>query len=208
MQRAAMVSNRPPARPQDVARWQATLAAVSEALEAVTSVQRAWVYLESIFGGSEDIRRQLPAEAALFEGVDAQFTRAMRELRATGGVVAATTRKGLLPAFQARARARARSPRLAARIGGCQRHVPAIDFVLARTGGCQCSTHSLPNPYRPPSTVHARRRWRRALSASKSPSTPTSSQSAPPSRASTSSPPTTCWRFWGRRATRPTCSRT
>lgn len=147
MQRAAMVSNRPPARPQDVARWQATLAAVSEALEAVTSVQRAWVYLESIFGGSEDIRRQLPAEAALFEGVDAQFTRAMRELRATGGVVAATTRKGLLPAFQARARDRRAWRRALAAASGTFRRL--ISFSRAQAAASAPLTPS-PTPIAPP----------------------------------------------------------
>jgi len=89
-----------PHPPQEVNRWESTLSAVSEAVEAILQVQRAWMYLESIFGGSDDIRRQLPAESALFEGVNASFVRAMRELRGAGNVVAATTRKGLLAAFQ------------------------------------------------------------------------------------------------------------
>lgn len=86
--------------PQEVTRWEGTLAALSEAVEVILQVQRSWMYLESIFGGSEDIRKQLPSETTLFEGVDASFTRAMRELKAAGNVVAATTRKGLLAAFQ------------------------------------------------------------------------------------------------------------
>ena len=85
---------------QEVTRWESTLAAVSEAVEVILQVQRSWMYLENIFGASEDIRKQLPSETALFEGVDATFVRAMRELKAAGNVVAATTRKGLLAAFQ------------------------------------------------------------------------------------------------------------
>lgn len=71
-------------------------------MEAILQVQRAWLHLEPIFAGSEDIRRQLPAEAGLFEGVNASFVRAMRELHATGNVAQATTRKGLLASFEVR----------------------------------------------------------------------------------------------------------
>lgn len=85
---------------QDVTRWETTLAAVSEAVEIILQVQRSWMYLENIFRGSEDIRKQLPSESTLFEGVNAIFVKAMRDLHSVGNVVAATTRKGLLAAFQ------------------------------------------------------------------------------------------------------------
>ncbi|GKT26037.1 Dynein axonemal heavy chain 2, partial [Aduncisulcus paluster] len=42
-------------------------------LELVLTVQREWVYLESIFVGSEDIRRQLPKETSEFESVNGQW---------------------------------------------------------------------------------------------------------------------------------------
>lgn len=73
---------------------------MSEAVEAILQVQRAWLYLESIFTGSDDIRRQLPSEAALFDGVNASFSRGMRELRQAANVVVATTRPGVLASFQ------------------------------------------------------------------------------------------------------------
>lgn len=85
-----------------LARWERTLALASEAVEMVLQVQRAWMYLESIFVGSEDIRRQLPAESAMFEGVHAAFSAHMAELQRVGNVVAATTAPGVLAAFQVR----------------------------------------------------------------------------------------------------------
>ena len=86
---------------RDVARWQATLAAVGETLDAVTAAQRSWLHLEGVFSASDDIRRQLPAEAAAFDKVDAAFARAMRELKAAGSAVEATTARAPLAAFQA-----------------------------------------------------------------------------------------------------------
>ena len=37
------------------------------------AVQRTWLHLESIFIGSEDIRRQLPEDTERFEGIDQDF---------------------------------------------------------------------------------------------------------------------------------------
>ena len=46
-------------------------------------VQGSWAYLENIYGGSEDIRRQLPADTALFDGVHATFKQAMASIHAS-----------------------------------------------------------------------------------------------------------------------------
>jgi hypothetical protein len=46
-----------------VDRWERTLSLISETLDMMLQVQRAWMYLESIFGTSEDIRRMLPNES-------------------------------------------------------------------------------------------------------------------------------------------------
>lgn len=45
---------------QEITKWERTLALVSETIEMIQQVQRNWQYLESIFVGSEDIRKQLP----------------------------------------------------------------------------------------------------------------------------------------------------
>lgn len=69
-------------------------------LLGVLQVQRNWMYLENIFIGSEDIRKQLPQESLMFEGVHHTFTHYMQKLHTAGNVVQATTAQGLLAAFQ------------------------------------------------------------------------------------------------------------
>lgn len=58
------------------------------------------MYLENIFIGSEDIRKQLPQESLMFEGVHHAFMRSMAWLHSVGNVVQATTGQGVLAAFQ------------------------------------------------------------------------------------------------------------
>ena len=43
-----------------------------------------WMYLESIFVGSEDIRKQLPSESALFDDVNNNWKRTTKELEESG----------------------------------------------------------------------------------------------------------------------------
>jgi len=60
------------------------------------------MYLENIFIGSEDIRKQLPQESLLFEGVHATFGRTMSNMAAVGLVARACTAPGVLEACQVR----------------------------------------------------------------------------------------------------------
>ena len=53
--------------------WEKTLSTISEVMELLLQVQRAWMYLESIFMTSEDIKRQLPKEAVLFDQVNEAY---------------------------------------------------------------------------------------------------------------------------------------
>jgi dynein heavy chain len=62
-----------PSFAEDVDRWEGALNTVSEVVEMLLSLQRKWIYLESIFMASEDICRQLPQESALFMDVNAGF---------------------------------------------------------------------------------------------------------------------------------------
>lgn len=45
---------------KEITYWEKTLSHISETIEIILQVQRNWMYLENIFIGSEDIRKQLP----------------------------------------------------------------------------------------------------------------------------------------------------
>lgn len=60
--------------------WERTLNRVNETLDMWYTVQRKWMYLESIFVGAEDIRLQLPEEAKKFDAIDKAFKQARLEI--------------------------------------------------------------------------------------------------------------------------------
>lgn len=61
------------------------------------------MYLENIFVGSEDIRKQLPQESLMFDGVNKVFQQSMAQLHAVGNVIQATNAPNVLTTFQVRA---------------------------------------------------------------------------------------------------------
>ncbi len=62
-----------------VQQWEKILSHIGEVLEVWMVVQRKWMYLESIFIGTGDIRMQLPEEAARFDRIDKSFKKIMSE---------------------------------------------------------------------------------------------------------------------------------
>lgn len=58
---------------EEILDWQKKLSTADAVINAWFEVQRAWVHLESIFIGSEDIRSQLPEESKRFEKIDKEF---------------------------------------------------------------------------------------------------------------------------------------
>jgi dynein heavy chain len=65
---------------EDIARWEDTLSSINETIEILLQVQRQWVYLESIFVGQEDIRKQLPSEYSTFMKVNDRFMEEMKRI--------------------------------------------------------------------------------------------------------------------------------
>lgn len=57
----------------NIDKWEKSLNAVSETVELILTVQKKWMYLESIFMASEDVCRQLPQESAIFTQVPFPF---------------------------------------------------------------------------------------------------------------------------------------
>ena len=80
----------------ELEKWEQTLALVSETIECILNVQRNWMYLENIFVGSEDIRKQLPAESKMFDGVNTTWKQVMKQLQQEGNVVNGCRIDGML----------------------------------------------------------------------------------------------------------------
>lgn len=64
----------------EVIDWQQKLNNADATINTWFQVQRAWMHLESIFIGSEDIRSQLPEESKRFEKIDKDFKVILRNL--------------------------------------------------------------------------------------------------------------------------------
>lgn len=58
---------------EEVSDWQRKLSNADQVIQVWFEVQRTWMHLESIFIGSEDIRKQLPEDSKRFDQVDGQF---------------------------------------------------------------------------------------------------------------------------------------
>jgi len=83
----------------DINYWIRTLNDLSETVECITQVQRTWMYLESIFMDSADIRKQLPAESSLFETVNNSWIENMEKLNVDKKALD-LLREGLLESLQ------------------------------------------------------------------------------------------------------------
>jgi dynein heavy chain, axonemal len=79
----------------DITRWQQLLTNADQVIGSWLEVQRKWMYLESIFIGSEDIRNQLPLEAKRFEEVDKNFRVLLAEIITNLNIIKATDKPGL-----------------------------------------------------------------------------------------------------------------
>lgn len=79
----------------EISAWQKKLSIVDTVISLWFDVQRTWSHLESIFIGSEDIRRQLPVDSKRFDDIDEEFKGLMKKNANTLNVVRATNVPGL-----------------------------------------------------------------------------------------------------------------
>ena len=80
---------------EEVSSWQTKLSTADSVISIWFEVQRTWSHLESIFIGSEDIRKQLPEDSKRFDGIDSDFKGLMEDAVKTPNVIEATNKKGL-----------------------------------------------------------------------------------------------------------------
>ncbi|KAG5504460.1 hypothetical protein JKF63_04912 [Porcisia hertigi] len=76
--------------------WEQHLSQVTDTIEGLLTVQTKWMYLESIFIGSEDIKRKLVAESKKFDSIHAQWLTIISRLISDPNVLRSTRRDNLL----------------------------------------------------------------------------------------------------------------
>ncbi|GET88803.1 dynein heavy chain, putative [Leishmania tarentolae] len=79
-----------------VVMWEKHLSQVADTIEGLLAVQTKWMYLESIFIGSEDIKRKLVAESKKFDSIHAHWLSIIARLVTDPNVVRSTRRDNLL----------------------------------------------------------------------------------------------------------------
>ena len=84
----------------EITAWQKELSTVAEIFLALTDVQRKWSYLEPLFIGSDEVRKELPEDAKRFEGLNSSVITILKEMHATGNVKAACNKAGLVKAME------------------------------------------------------------------------------------------------------------
>merc|ERR1740138_430013 len=71
---------------KEVTGWQKSLVTISDVYTLLTEIQRTWSYLEPLFIGSDEVKRELPDDAAKFKEIDTTVRNMLREARDTGNV--------------------------------------------------------------------------------------------------------------------------
>ena len=80
---------------EEISTWQKRLSMVDHVIVSWFDVQRTWSHLESIFIGSEDIRKQLPVDSQRFDDIDTEFKKLMIKMAKNSNVIIATNVDGL-----------------------------------------------------------------------------------------------------------------
>lgn len=79
---------------EEVQNWEQKISLIGECIEIWMLVQRKWMYLESIFVGSDDIRQQLPKEAKRFDQIDKTWLKIMEDTKKNRNVLEACSMDG------------------------------------------------------------------------------------------------------------------
>jgi dynein heavy chain len=76
--------------------WQRTLGLVSDVSQLLSELQRTWSYLEPLFVGSEEVRKELPEDAERFKEIDADVRSILQKAWKIRNVKTACLQGGLL----------------------------------------------------------------------------------------------------------------
>lgn len=80
--------------------WNASLSVVGDVVQALVIVQRTWSYLEPLFIGSAEVKRELPDDTARFAKIDVDTKNILKSCGEIGNVLRACTQDGLLDTLE------------------------------------------------------------------------------------------------------------
>ena len=63
----------------EVTLWQKTLSGVADVVSIMNEIQRTWAYLETLFIGSEEVKKELPEDTLRFAGIDVDVRRVLKD---------------------------------------------------------------------------------------------------------------------------------
>jgi dynein heavy chain len=86
---------------EQVTTWQAHLSTVAEVLGILTEIQRTWAYLEELFIGSDEVRRELPEDADRFVKIDTAVKNILAGCKKTPVLVKRCNADGLFQDLEA-----------------------------------------------------------------------------------------------------------
>jgi dynein heavy chain len=78
--------------PNQVTGWQKNLAAVADVVSLMSEIQRTWAYLETLFIGSEEVKKELPVDAERFVGIDIDVKQVLKDILAIKNAVDACSK--------------------------------------------------------------------------------------------------------------------
>jgi dynein heavy chain, axonemal len=81
---------------EEVQTWQTHLAFVADVFLVIGEIQRTWSYLEPLFVGSEEVKRELPEDAKRFEGIDVNVKHELKTCWEIKNIDQACNQDGLL----------------------------------------------------------------------------------------------------------------
>lgn len=76
--------------------WQKALGTVIEIYVMLQDIQRTWSYLEPLFIGSEEVKRELPVDAVRFAGIDVDVKKVLKDAWEIKNVKVSCNADGLL----------------------------------------------------------------------------------------------------------------
>ena len=81
---------------KEVTGWQKSLVTISDVYTLLTEIQRTWSYLEPLFIGSDEVKRELPEDAVRFAAIDVDVKEMLKTAWDTKNIKDACNQDGLL----------------------------------------------------------------------------------------------------------------